>query len=185
MHLYRVHHFYSSMETALSILSDEHQNILKVIDALLTECDGLESGKALDTEFFTKAIAFVREYADRFHHAKEEDVLFVELGKDDVHMHCDPLQQMRHEHELGRNFITALEKGVAENNKDKILENAKGYAQLLKEHIFKEDNVLFPMADTALHQNSKDNILEKFKQIDQDKNQEKHLLFLKELEGRK
>src|SRR3989338_2546354 len=102
------------METALKILSDEHQNILKIIDTLLKECDSLESGNEIDTTFFKKVIDFVRGYADKFHHAKEEDILFVEMCKDEIQMHCNPTQQMLHEHDLGRNFIKELEKGVKE-----------------------------------------------------------------------
>jgi len=105
------------METALRILSDEHQNILKVIDALLKECDSLQSGKKIDKGFFNKTIEFVRGYADKFHHAKEEDILFVELSKDEIQMRCNPIQQMLHEHDLGRNFIKELEKGIEDNNK--------------------------------------------------------------------
>ena len=95
------------MDKALTMLSDEHQNILTVIDALLKECNSIESGNSINKDFFKKAIDFVRGYADTLHHAKEEDVLFVEL--DDAEMHCNPMEQMRHEHELGRNFIRELE----------------------------------------------------------------------------
>ncbi len=102
-------------------------------------------------------------------------------------MHCNPTQQMLHEHDLGRNFIQELEKGIEENNKDKIITNARGYAQLLKEHIFKEDNILYPMANEALNQDTKNEMLKKFRKIDQDliKENEKHLLFIKELKNTK
>ena len=175
------------METALRILSDEHQNILKVIDALLKECDSLQSGKKIDKGFFNKTIEFVRGYADKFHHAKEEDILFVELSKDEIQMRCNPIQQMLHEHDLGRDFIKELEKGIEDNNKDKIIENARGYAQLLQEHIFKEDNILYPMADEALNKNAKNGMLKRFKQVEQRliKEKEKHMLFLKELKEKK
>tara|TARA_Y100000310_G_scaffold285468_1_gene308939 strand:- start:73 stop:609 length:537 start_codon:yes stop_codon:yes gene_type:complete len=171
------------MDTAINILSDEHQNILKVIDALLEECNALESGKEIDKDFFKKTIAFVRGYADKFHHAKEEDILFVELGRNDVQMHCDPTQQMLYEHDLGRNFIKELEKGIKGNNQDKILENARGYSQLLQEHIFKEDNVLYPMADEVLSQQMKKIMLDKFKEVEQKLSQEKkkYPSFIKEL----
>ena len=170
------------MEGALKMLCDEHQNILKVIDLLLKECDLLQSGKKIDIDFFEKAIGFVREYADKFHHAKEEDILFVELCKDGVEMHCNPIEQMLHEHDLGRNFIKEMENWVSEDDTDKIIENAIWYAYLLQQHIAKEDDVLYPMADEALDQNTKDKMLAKFLQIDQKmlKAKEKHLLFLKE-----
>ena len=171
------------MKTALQILSDEHQNILKVIDALLKECDSLKSGNKINKDFFKKIIDFIKGYADKFHHAKEEDILFVELCKDGVRMHCNPTQQMLHEHDLGRNFIKELEKGIEENNKEEVVENAKGYAHLLQEHIFKEDNILYPMADESLSLSVKNDMLEKFQRVEQKIIKEKnmYLLFLEEL----
>lgn len=173
------------METALKILSDEHQNILKAINLLLNECGSLQLGKEIDKGFFGKAIDFVRGYADRFHHVKEEDILFKEFDKcaEEGSVRCNPVGQMLHEHDLGRKFIKELEIGIEENNRDKIIENVRAYAQLLQEHIFKEDNILYPMADEALSQNIKDGIAEKFRQVEQRlaKEKEKHLLFLKEL----
>jgi hemerythrin-like domain-containing protein len=171
------------MGPALEILSKEHQNILKMINALLRECDFLRSGAEINKDFFKKAISFVREYADRFHHAKEEDILFKELGEEEGRMHCSPIKQMLYEHNLGRNFIKKLEKEVEENNKEGIIENARGYARLLQEHIFKEDNILYPMADEVLGRDIKDDILYKFRQIEQRSSQEKEkqLLFLKKL----
>jgi hemerythrin-like domain-containing protein len=78
------------MKKPTKILSDEHLNILKVIEALSQECDSIDSRKELDKDFFKNAIFFIRNYADRFHHAKEEDILFKELCKDSVEMHCNP-----------------------------------------------------------------------------------------------
>ena len=57
-----------------TILSEEHKHILSVIDALSKERKNLESGKELDKDFFSKAIDFIKNYADKFHHAKEEDI---------------------------------------------------------------------------------------------------------------
>lgn len=170
------------MSTVTKILSDEHKNILKVIDALSTECDNLESGGKINKDFFEKTIDFIRNYADKFHHAKEENILFVELNKDETQMHCNPTQQMLYEHDLGRKFVKELEKGVAENNKVKIIKNGRGYAELLREHIAKEDNVLYPMADEALNNKKQKLILDKFKKIKQDK---KYILFLDKLKKEK
>ena len=174
------------MEKPTKILSDEHQNILKIINTLTKECTNLKSGKQLDKDFFTTAIDFIRNYADKFHHAKEEDILFVEMCKDEAKIHCNPTQQMLYEHDLGRDFIKKLGRWVEEDNNGVIIENARGYAHLLQEHIFKEENILYPMADEALKQKVKNEILEKFKQVEQRliKEKEKHLLFLEELRSR-
>lgn len=173
------------MGEATKILSEEHQHILKVVDALIKECDALESGKELDKTFFEKAIDFIRNYADRFHHAKEEDILFVELNKDSVEMRCNPTQQMLYEHDMGRKFVKGMEDAVKKNNKEKVIENARGYARLLQEHIFKEDNILYPMADEALKQETQESILKKFRQAEKKKfskgTKEKYLKIAQEL----
>src|SRR3989338_6823399 len=163
------------------ILSEEHKNIIKIIGALNKECDSLESGKQLDKEFFKKAVDFIKNYADKFHHAKEEDILFKEFNKSQSH--CNPTEQMLYEHDLGRNFVKGMEQALKENNKEKLMENARVYSQLLQEHIYKEDNILYPMADEALNEKTQKSILEKFKKLE--KNKEKHLSVLKYFEKRK
>lgn len=157
------------MENPTKILSDEHKHILKVINALIKECDALESGKELDKDFFKKAIDFIRNYADKFHHAKEEDILFVELNKDEVGMHCNPTQQMLYEHKLGRDFVNGIVEGIEKNDKNKVIKNSRDYSQLLQDHIYKEDNILYPMADEALNQEVQKSILDKFKKAEKEK----------------
>jgi len=152
----------TKIQKPTEMLSAEHQNILKLIAALEKECGALESGKPIDKAFFTKAIDFIRNYADKFHHAKEEDILFVELCKDSVDMHCNPTEQMRHEHEIGRGFVKGMEEALNSGSRQKLIENAQGYAQLLQEHIYKEDNILYPMADEALNAQMQKSILNEF-----------------------
>ena len=154
------------MDTTTKILSGEHQNILKVVSVVVKECDALELGKDLDRNFFAQAIDFIRNYADKFHHAKEEDILFVELCKDTVQMHCNPTGQMLLEHDLCRGFVKSMDRGLEENNNKKIIENACDYAQMIQEHIFKEDNILYPMADEALSTAVQESMLDKFKEVE-------------------
>jgi len=176
------------MDSPTKILSDEHAHILKVANALAKECDALEDGKGLDKDFFEKAVDFIRNYADKFHHAKEEDILFIELNKDDVGMHCNPIPQMLHEHDIGRNFVKGLVEGVEKDYKAKVIENARGYAQLLQEHIYKEDNILYPMADEALNEDMQKSILERFKKAEKKRfsegTEEKYIKLASDFESR-
>lgn len=144
------------------VLSDEHQNILKVIEAIKKECQKIENGQKVDKEFFTIAIDFIRNYADKLHHAKEEDILFKAMCQDEAAMHCNPIDQMLHEHDLGRDYVKNLEAGLANDNTSDILINARGYAFLLEDHIFKEDNILYPMADQVLSAEKKQEIKQEF-----------------------
>ena len=147
------------------MLMNEHKNILQAIDALLNQAAKDEKDGSPNSDFYLAAIDFIRNYADKFHHAKEEDILFVELNKDSANMHCNPTEQMLYEHDLGRKYIKELEAGVNLNNLARALAGARGYGNLLKDHIYKEDNILYPMADEALSDKIKEEMLVKFKKI--------------------
>ncbi|MEK6972625.1 MAG: hemerythrin domain-containing protein [archaeon] len=157
------------MGKATELLSEEHKYILKVIDSMIKECSLVKSGKSIDKTFFLNAIDFIRNFADKFHHAKEEDILFVELCSDELNLHCNPIEQMLYEHGLGRNFVKGLEQAINSNDAKKVVENALGYSQLLQEHIWKEDNILYPMADQALPEKTQKSIFERFKKVESEK----------------
>ena len=76
-----------------------------------------------------KVIIFIKDYADKFHHLKEEDVLFVEFGKNLEDAHCDPTKQMLYEHEQGRNFVVGMEESLKEENKDKLISTIIEYVE--------------------------------------------------------
>lgn len=167
------------------ILSEEHQNILKLIEILNKKYEDIQKGKPFDKEFFLKAIDFIKGYADKFHHAKEEDILFKEMCKKEIqkNMHCNPIDMMLHEHEQGRKFVKEMEEGIRAGNREKIINGAKEYSQLLQEHIFKEDNILYPMADEVLDNNIKHKMLGQFLEIEEKKKKErdKYLNFIKSI----
>ncbi|MEK6823756.1 MAG: hemerythrin domain-containing protein [Nanoarchaeota archaeon] len=158
-----------SSETS-KILSKEHENILMVVDALELKIEQLKD-KGIDTIFFKKVIEFIRNYADKFHHAKEEDILFKEFNKcaEEGCVHCNPVEQMLVEHDDGRDSVKKMEEGLSENDKDKLIEGARHYIELIREHIFKEDNILYPMADQAISAKVEKKMLEKFKKINAEK----------------
>ncbi len=155
------------MNVVTKVLSEEHKHILIVVGMLEKECLALEKGKELRADFFKKAIQFIREYADQFHHKKEEDILFIELCKESIDMHCNPTYQMRHEHDLGRGFVKEMEEGLKEGDIPKIIYGANNYIQLIREHIYKEDNILYPMAEEALGEKDKKELELKFKEADE------------------
>lgn len=154
------------MGKATEMLSYEHKNILKVIDAMEAECLRLEKGGKLDSVFFEKAVYFIRNYADRFHHAKEEDILFREMRKNETSMHCNPIDQMLYEHELGRGFVKGIELGLKNSDKSGVMKNARGYTELLRQHIFKEDNILYPMADSVIAGKAQKAMLDEFAEVE-------------------
>ena len=173
------------MDKAIEILVEEHKNILKVVDALEKECNEIKSDGKIDEDFLRKVIDFIRNYADKFHHAKEEEILFKEFCKTAKKgcLHCNPVEQMLYEHDIGRNFVKGIEEGIKEKNKRKIVESSFGYVNLIREHIFKEDNILYPMSESAFDKRTKEEMLRKFNKIGKNKKVEenKYSLFVKSL----
>mgnify|MGYP001557763566 CR=1 FL=1 len=169
----------------IDLLTKEHEKIIVVADALDKESSLLEKGKGVNEEFLINVIKFIRNYADKFHHAKEEDILFKELCKkeNEKNMHCNPVEQMLIEHDEGRKFIKGIEDGMKEKNKKKIINNAIGYVNLIREHIFKEDNILYPMSKKVLNKKAIMNMSKDFDNADKkmNKEKEKQLAFFRSL----
>lgn len=153
------------MPTISNILSAEHLDILKVIKALEKETAQLAASRKINSDFFWKILDFIKNYADGFHHAKEEKILFQEFCNHEAQMHCNPIEQMLVEHDLGRKYVKQLEAGLAADLAGEVIAGAQGYADLLKQHIFKEDNILYPMAEEGLSAEVKAEILNKFNQL--------------------
>lgn len=153
------------MKNITSVLSDEHQNILKVITSILSACENIEAGGEINTAYFKNAIAFIKNYADIYHHAKEEEILFKAMLDNVNGMHCNPIPVMLYEHDEGRIFVKGLETALAINSKKEILDNARGYCYLLQDHIYKEDHVLYPMAEEALNDDQKDKIQQLYNEV--------------------
>ena len=92
---------------------------------------------------------------------------------------------MLFEHNKAREFVKNMEKSLEEKDKKRLVENARDYINLIQEHIFKEENILYPIADNTLDKETEKEILIKFKKITQKNKEQKHLDFVKRLKLRK
>ena len=137
-------------------LVDEHKLILRMIALLEQNAPRTAAGAYTNWQFYLDGIDFIRQYADRFHHAKEEDVLFEALVANGMPKEHSPVAAMLMEHDQGRAFVKGMEEAVREaqvgrtERHQAIADNALGYAALLKDHIAKEDDVLYPLAERVL-----------------------------------
>jgi len=134
----------------------------------------LSRGEEVSPEVFTKAVDFIRTFADRCHHGKEEDTLFPKIEKR-VPKEGGPTGVMRLEHDQGRSYVRGLAEAsekYARGDKtvrQAIIENARGYTDLLSQHIPKEDNILYPLADQICGPAEQKELLEKFEEIERDR----------------
>lgn len=160
------------MEGLTDRLMQEHKLILRYLDFLFEICRS-EDQKAAGHFLIEKAgllVGFFRTYADHFHHRKEENILFAELGQPGVLSQCNPVPQMLHEHEEGRRLLGMLEEGAHQRRATLCFEGARSFVTLLSEHIEKEDGILFPMAEKELSEAQKDRILKQFTGVDEHEN---------------
>jgi hemerythrin-like domain-containing protein len=144
------------MRDVTSVMVEEHRLILRMIELVEANSGLLEGGRFQDWDFYLDAVDFIRHYADRFHHAKEEDVLFRELIRNGMPEENSPVAAMLIAHDEGRAFVRGMEqaaqraKGGEPDAAAEILKNARGYIALLRDHIDKEDNLLYPLAERVL-----------------------------------
>lgn len=131
----------------------------------MNECEQLENGETVDVKFFQKVISFIKNNADGLHHIKEEDLLFKTMLRNLEHMHCNPISVRLNEHDAGRQYVKGMEAALVQGNVEGLIENTRGYCFLLQEQIYKEDNVLYPMAEQALDEQQKQQIDESFQKV--------------------
>lgn len=140
---------------AIEILVKEHESILKVIEITETILSTNNSAE-VNVEHVEQIIDFIQNFADKYHHLKEEDVLFLEMEKYGMSREGGPIAVMLHEHNEGRDYIkTAIEalgrlKQGDELAFDNLKYNLLDYCNLLTNHIGKENNILYPMAEKML-----------------------------------
>jgi len=137
-------------------LREEHRIIERMLAVIEKAASNIDSGKEVDADFFPKVVDFIRNFADGLHHGKEETNLFPYMGRRGIPTDGGPIGVMLAEHEEGRACVMAVEEAArrfAAGDKSalKMAENsALRYAGLLRQHIEKEDNILYVMADQVL-----------------------------------
>ena len=157
---------------ATDILSSEHRVIERAIAALDAAADRLEAGEPVRPGFFLDAARFIANFADGWHHGKEEAVLFEAMARGGMAMDDGPVGMMMEEHDRARELTAGLRKaterwaGGEADMADTIVDYARGYAELLTQHIYKEDNILFPMAAQVIVPEAQDALLDDFRRVE-------------------
>jgi hemerythrin-like domain-containing protein len=152
------------METATKNLENDHEYILRLMSVM--EKMVLEISTSL--KHIELVVSLIRNYADGFHHGKEEHLFFPFLVKKGFSNDHGPVSVMIHEHAEGRKFVENMEAEIANiKNGDEssftiLYENMQGYIDLLRTHIGKENKVLFPLADKVLTKEDQEELLQEF-----------------------
>ncbi|MDW8069799.1 MAG: hemerythrin domain-containing protein, partial [Anaerolineae bacterium] len=153
------------------ILMQEHQIILTVLDAAAREVQRIQETGEVRVERLEQMVDFFRTFADRCHHAKEEKLLFVRMEERGMPREAGPIGVMLYEHDLGRGYVRAVAEALPRAASDlaareAVRRNLAQYVQLLRDHIYKEDYILYPMADRLLLPEDQQALEEGFEQVE-------------------
>lgn len=159
------------MTTATQNLENDHVQILRLIEVmeLITQSDNP------NVEHMETLVKVIREFADGLHHAKEEQFLFPLMVQKGFSNETGPVAVMLHDHVEGRNFVKGMAEKISLYKQGEttalkaIYSNMLGYADLLKNHIGKENNVLFRMADNAFTPAEQQSLLLDFTKVENDR----------------
>jgi hemerythrin-like domain-containing protein len=157
---------------ATEVLMNEHRVIEQVLSVVDAMADRAVQRGILDAQSAAQAIDFIRTFADKVHHAKEEDVFFVRMEAVGFPRDDGPIGVMLRDHDAGRDFVRAMAGAVEDAARGNaaalrtFATNAHRYTELLREHIQKEDKVLYPMADQSFDENDQAELLAAFEEAD-------------------
>ncbi len=163
------------MPAAVEILTHEHRIIEKVLRAVDGICRRIERSESVPPQALSQVIAFIRDFADDCHHQKEERMLFPTLEEHGIPRRGGPIGVMLDEHELGRSLVRQMSEAVEayvagdQTAPQRFLPSARRYIELLTQHIFKEDNVLFPMAEQVLGEDERTSLAHTFERMEQNR----------------
>lgn len=143
-------------------LVEEH-NLIKRWLALIPEVVGnLDIESEPGRRLILDGIDMIRSYADKFHHAKEEEILFKYFDEN-----TDILKVMHEDHKHGRQLVKEMLGALEKKDRKVIAESLMAYRDLLAEHIRKEDEILYPWMDNQLSSRQVDELFSKFDAVDQ------------------
>src|SRR5208282_1332017 len=146
---------------AMQGLVDEHAVIKRVLAMVPVIIEGLDASRDEDRALVRDTVDFIRSYADRYHHAKEEDILFKEFDENLV-----MVKVFNEDHRIGRGHVKAIVEALETGDNRSIQEHFRGYRELLAGHIKREDEVLYPWMDRNLSTSQIGRLFSKFTSVD-------------------
>jgi hemerythrin-like domain-containing protein len=145
-----------NVQKAIDVLMGEHRLIEQALGSLETFTGDVAAGLDPERSLVADYAAFFRGFADACHHGKEEDILFRRLMERGMPRETGPLAVMYHEHEIGRSHVGTISSigtgdgALALRETRQLVEHSEAFVPLLRLHILKEDQILYPMAGRLL-----------------------------------
>jgi hemerythrin-like domain-containing protein len=143
-------------------LVDEHVLIKRLVALLPEIVKNLDVDSDEGRQLVIDIVEFIRFYADKYHHAKEEDILFKYFDEN-----LDILKVMHEDHTQARSHVKAILAALERKDKTTVAKHLTAYGELLTEHIKKEDEILYPWLDKNLSDTQIGELFSKFHETDE------------------
>ena len=161
---------------AIKDLKMEHNAVhltLRILDKI---CQRIEKAEEIiDLQHIDQLLEFFKVFVDKCHHGKEEELLFPALENAGVSNKGGPIEVLLHEHQQGREYVQTMKAALAQYTKgdrtvvNEFVNSAKEYINLLNQHIDKENDVLFPLAEIHLSEQAQAKLWQGFEMIETQK----------------
>jgi len=140
-------------------LRRDHELIEKVIKSMESTIQLLNNNTQIPESILLPVIDFTKNFTDVCHHSKEEKSLFPALEKAGLPSNMGPIAMMLMDHQRSREIGTQMEESakdyLSSGNSTKLISDMKLYVEHITEHLWKENNKLFMMAEVRLQNVSK------------------------------
>jgi hemerythrin-like domain-containing protein len=166
----------------------EHRLIERMLELIKREAARIRDTNEINPVFIDNAVDFIRVYADRTHHGKEEDILFRDLAKKNMTSEEKRIMaELIQEHVLGRKTVGDLVDAkkrhfVGDNSAlEAVVENLEFLVSFYPRHIEKEDKVFFPAMMKYLSVEEQERMLSEFWEFDRNMIHQKYRDLVEEL----
>jgi hemerythrin-like domain-containing protein len=159
---------------AADILMEEHRVIERMLNSLEMAVERLDRGEAVPPRFFLEVTEFIQGFADGCHHKKEEDVLIKAMIASGMPRDEGPIAYVLAEHVQGRTLNQQMRKAAqemqqgSESSRHDLIQSARAYVSLLRNHIVKEDSRFFPTAEQVIPPAEQERVTEDFERIERE-----------------
>ncbi len=153
-------------------LYGEHILLERMLNTLEIAAHRAEMDPNTRPGFFIDTAEFIRGFADGCHHRKEENVLIKAMIETGIPSEGGPVEAMLRDHERGRALTRAMreeaEKWQAGDGtaRQGVIDHAHAYITLLRNHMNKENKILFPMADYLFTEEVQARVADAFEQVE-------------------
>ncbi len=159
--------------SALDKLKDDHKLIKRYLDNLLIAHDFLVEREAVPATVFKNTLDFSKKFMNKYHHFREEYVLFLKLAEKKGGAIDPQIVSLRDQHERSRNLVSQIKESLKgyENGDEvatsRLAENVGYYVSLERQHVNRENHVFYPMAKEAFSDEEMAGFDAEFQKIDE------------------